>query len=111
VKKGDTGVSFFNADESSSVEVLVIEPYTGMASRQFAEKLRAEVNGTRLTDSGDGLFTFTNVKDGKVWRNSVGIIETSMIAISVTGKDPNLEAIMKTLKLKLTFNPNIKLLF
>ena len=100
-------ITIFSADKSTCVKVHVLEPIIKETSREIAEISRAKVNGSELKDNGDGLFSFTFEIDGKRVRSIVGKIHASAIIISVTGEDPNLEAVMKSLKLKLTFVPSI----
>ena len=107
VEKNKQGASIVNADKSSSIVIQVLEPFTQLPSREFAEKIRAQGKGSELKDNGDGLFSFTVEREGKTYWNLTGVIQSSGIYIFTTGQDPNLEAALKTLKLKLTFSPTV----
>jgi hypothetical protein len=117
-QKDGSSVSFFNADESAYLMILVEDRQGKESSRELAEANLANVdrsvmkddgNGLKLKDNGDGLFTYSYIDpDGNKWRHIIGVVAYSMIQISMAGEDPNMEAALKTLKLKVTFVPNVK---
>jgi len=111
-KKTGTTVSISNADKSLLLEITVVGRQGEETSREFAEGFRSGFsNPSDLKDNGDGLFTFTfDDPDGNKRRYIAGAAAHSRIVICVTGKDADLEAVLNSLQLKVSFFPNVKAL-
>jgi hypothetical protein len=106
-------MSFADPTDKAAVTLTIIGPVDETDSRVAAENYRRSIidmgyTPSELWDNGDGLFYFELTdQDGDPHRFLIGVIGRRFINIEAGGKDPNLPDILKSLKIKIPFRPNM----
>ena len=111
--KGDDGkyVAFSNADASEALVVMVLRPFSGMTSKEFADSVRASTKGYDFKSADEGFYMFKSMDGDIECRSIVGVYDDAAILITVAGSGPELMALAASVRIKIPYRPKTEVLF
>jgi hypothetical protein len=106
--KEGANYAYLKEDRSAGVYIMLFEPFEEGASETFAKKWKDESKCSELTDNRDGLYYLgASGGDGPKGKFLAGRILNSGIVIGAIGDDPDVASSLRTLVLKLTWQPDV----